>query len=177
MKLRLFSAIFALFQLYAMATHSQQIKIVVMDAHHGKPVANESINISLGPWHGADLLASTGKDGTILLSLERNEVSVPLPVGRSCGGLASTKPLSIASIRLSVLPDWYVSCQYSTKLTHDPAWLQANPAERIPSFAVKDILSSGVVATNSCTKFAPTPEPGKLVIFVRKRTFLEGLRS
>lgn len=161
------------------SARAQQIRIVVIDAHHGKPVTDECLNISLGPWHGADILAPTNKEGAVVLTLGNNRVSAEPVVGKTCNGMSSTKPLQVDSLptSISVLSDWYVSCQYSKKLTKDPAWLRASPSERIPSFAVKEILGSGVVASNSCSQINLTPKPGELWLVVRKRTFLEGMRS
>ena len=163
----------------ALTARSQQIRIVVLEAKHGKPVPGECVNISLGPFHGADLLASTNIDGVVVLSLDRDHASAQTVLGRACSGLASKQPVSFSGplTTISVLPDWYVSCQYSNKLTKDPAWLNASPAQRIPSFAVQDILSQGVVAANSCSKLKLTPHPGELVLVVRKRTFWEGMKS
>ena len=163
----------------ALTACSQQIRIVVVEAKHGNPVPGECVNISLGPFHGADLLASTDKDGVIALSLDKDHASAETVLGRACNGLASKQPVSFSGplTMISVLPDWYVSCQYSKKLTKDPAWLSGSPAQRIPSFAVQDILSQGVVATNSCSKLKPTPHPGELVLVVRKRTLWEGMKS
>ena len=148
---------------------SQQIRILVVEAKHGKPVPGECVNISLGPFHGADLLASTNIDGVVMLSLDKDHASAETVLGRACNGLASKQPVSFSGplTTISVLPDWYVSCQHSN----------ANPAQRIPSFAVHDILSQGVVAANSCSKLKLTPHPGELVLVVRKRTFWEGMKS
>jgi len=158
---------------------AQQIRVVIIDARHGKPITDECINISLGPWHGTDLIAPTDKDGAVVLTLSSHEVVAKPVVGRNCNGMASTKPVRVESLPtdIAVLSDWYVSCQYSKKLTKDPAWLQASPSERIPSFSVKEILDTGIVATNSCSHLHPAAKPGDLFFIVRKRTFLEGMRS
>ena len=178
MRVRAIGAMLLLFG-SALTACSQQIRILIIEANHGKPVIDECLNISLGPWHGTDLLASTNKDGAIVLSLDKDRASVETVLGKACNGLASKQPVPFTGplTTISVLPDWYVSCQYSKKLTKDPAWLNASPAQRIPSFAVHDILSQGVVATNSCSKLRPTPHPGELVLVVRKRTFWEGMKS
>jgi hypothetical protein len=163
----------------AAAACSQQIRIVVVEAQHGKPVSDECLNISLGSWHGADLLGSTNQDGVVILSIDKDQVSVEPVPGRKCNGMASVKPLPVTTLptSVSIVPDWYVSCQYSKKLEKDPAWLRESPAQRIPSFSVQEVLIHGMVATNSCSNLNPLPKPGHLVLVVRKRTFWEGMKS
>ncbi|WP_419804629.1 hypothetical protein [Terriglobus sp.] len=163
----------------AFTIHAQRIKIVVVDASRGKPVTDECLNVSLGQWHGADLLVPTDKDGVATLIFETNQVSIVPVLGRTCNGMVSTKPLPIASgtETISVVTNYYVSCQYSNKLVKDPDWLKASPAQRIPVFTLHEIIARGIVATNSCSKFARAPQPGELLLVVRKRTFLEGMRS
>jgi hypothetical protein len=178
MKSILFALIFACVMRATLA-RAQEIRIVVLDAGNLKPVADECLNISLGLWHGTDIIAPTDSDGAVVLTIGNNEVVAKPVVGKTCNGMASTKPVQSESVptTISVLSDWYVSCQYSKKLTKDPAWLHASPSERIPSFSVKEILGTGVVATNSCSRRNPTPKPGELFFLVRKRTFLEGMKS
>jgi hypothetical protein len=158
---------------------SQQMRIVVIEAQHGKPVSDECLNISFGSWHGTDILARTNEDGVVILSIEKDRVAAETVPGHPCNGFSSTKPLSDGQrpTTISVLPDYYVSCQYSKALVKDPAWLSESSSQRVPSFAVQDILTRGIVATNSCSKLNPTPKPGELVLVVRKRTFMEGMRS
>jgi hypothetical protein len=42
---------------------AQNINIRVLNGRNGKPIANECLNISLGSWHGADIVAPTDKSG------------------------------------------------------------------------------------------------------------------
>lgn len=160
---------------------SQQIHVVVVEAHHGKPVPHECINVSFGAWHGTDIIAATDDDGVATITIDHDQVRAKPVAGKMwCQGASPTaKSISTPQppTTISVLTDWYVSCQYSKKLTEDPAWRNESPAQRIPSFSIQEILSHGVVATNSCSKLAPTTKPGDLVLVVRKRTFMEGMRS
>jgi hypothetical protein len=36
------------------SVRGQEIRIRVVDARNGKAINNECVNVSLGPWHGAD---------------------------------------------------------------------------------------------------------------------------
>ncbi|HEY5382883.1 MAG TPA: hypothetical protein VIJ65_11565 [Acidobacteriaceae bacterium] len=166
--------------LCALPCRSQQIRILVLDARHGKPVSNECLNISLGTWHGADLFAPTNKDGVVTLSFSSDHVSVEPVVSKACGAMSSTKsfPIAKAQESIAILPNYNVSCQYSKEQTKNPGWLH-NPLYQsvIPSFMLRDILLNGVVAANTCSHLKPTPVPGELVLIVRKVTFMEGMRS
>jgi len=161
------------------SSRSQEIRIVVLEAQHGRPVSDECLNISLGSWHGMDILARTSKDGVVTLSIEKDRATVEPASGKTCNGFPLTKSFSDGQVpvAISVLPDYYVSCQYSKALVKDPLWLGETPSQRIPSFPLHDILAHGMVAANSCSKLNPAPTPGELVLMVRKRTFLEGMKS
>ena len=43
-------------------------------------------------------------------------------------------------------------------------------------YSLNDIISKGVVGENLCGKAAALPTPGVLTIFLRARTFIEGMR-
>jgi hypothetical protein len=159
---------------------SQQIRILVLDAKHGKPVSNECLNISLGHWHGADFYAPTNKDGIVTLTFSLNYVSAEPVVSNRCGSAALTRSVSVSQVQesIAILPNYNVSCQYSKEQTKNPDWLH-NPMYQhwIPSFALHDILANGVVTTNACSKLKPKPTPGELILVVRKVTFIEGMRE
>lgn len=158
---------------------AQKIRILVVEARNGKPVPHECLNVSLGGWHGADLIAATDENGVATLKLDADDMiaeSVPgvrcqrdWPTAKSLGG---TAPKAI-----SLVPDWYVSCQYSKQLVKDPRWRNADPSIRIPGFSIDEIVRRGAVATNACSKLVPQNRPGVVVLIVRKRTFWEGMRS
>ena len=163
----------------SMSACSQQIRILVVEARNGKAVTDECLNVSFGLWHGTDIMAPTDEHGIASLLIDGQEVSATPVSSKTCRGFSFSKLLSADTsiTRVSVLPDWYVSCQYSKQLTNDPAWLNASPSQRIPSFSIRDILDHGIVATNSCSKRVISAKPGELVLVVRKRTFWEGMKS
>ena len=160
---------------------SQSVRILVLDARHGKPVQNECIELSLGAWHGADLFAPTDKSGIATLSFFKDHVSaVPSADNKMCGQMNLTKSFSTAGVptTLSPLPHANVSCQYSKDQTRNPDWLHNPLYQRvIPSFSLRDILKDGIVGANTCSKLKPKPVPGELILIVRKITFLEGMRE
>ena len=172
-------ALMIVFVVLSAMVHAQQIRIVVLDARNGKPVPFECLNVSLGVWHGADILARTDQSGVATITMDATHISANPVTGRPCQGISETKTIANAEqlTTLSVVPDWYVSCQYSKKQVKDPVWLAESPAQRIPSFFIKEVLSKGAVAANSCSKLSPSPKPGELVLIVRNRTFWEGMKS
>ena len=42
--------------------HAQEIHIRVLNARNGNPITNECLSVSLGSWHGGDLVAPTNSD-------------------------------------------------------------------------------------------------------------------
>lgn len=175
------SALLAASMLLTLPCRSQQIQVLVLNAHNGKPVSDECLNVSLGSWHGADLFAPTNKDGVVTLWFSKDSVSAePVAGSKACGGMALSKRLSAAGPpdSIAVLPNYNVSCQYSEEQTKNPAWLH-NPMYQgwISSFSLHEILTSGVIAANKCSDLKPTPKPGELILMVRKVTFMEGMRS
>lgn len=158
---------------------AQQLRIAVVEAHHGKPVANECINVALGLWHGSDVLLRTDQTGLITLSITDDQVTGMTDSDKPCKARQSEMRISAATTpsSISVVPNWFVSCQYAKEQEKDPAWLSATPAQRIPTYAVAEILSKGVVTANHCSKLTLMPKPGELTLIVRKRTFVEGMKS
>src|ERR1700686_1164343 len=63
---------------------AQNIYVKVLDGRSGHPLTNVCLNVSIGTWHGADLLAPTDKDGLILLHVGGSAVSAEVPSGTRC---------------------------------------------------------------------------------------------
>src|ERR1700676_1780726 len=70
----------------------QEIHIRVLNARTGKPISNECVNLSLGAWHGADLIAPTNKEGVAVLRLARNEVAADIVSPSPCERTAIVGP-------------------------------------------------------------------------------------
>lgn len=143
---------------------AQDIRIKVIDGRNGRPASKECLNISVGNWHGADIVAETDKNGIAVLHLADSELTAEVacpgwPLRASAGEIQAIVVVSGSS----------VTCQeYGGKPS--PGEL-AN--RHIPSYSVKDILASGVVAANTCGKIKAQPQSGELILFVRPLTFLE----
>jgi hypothetical protein len=162
--------------LFGPLVHAQDIHIRVLNARNGKPINNECINVSLGSWHGADLLVPTDKGGIAVLHLRGNEVTADA----ACQGWS--KQARAAGVdAIAVMGDSYVACQEYGKISSGeqtkPDALPGVIKEVVPSYPIKKILESGVAAGNTCGKFRAEAKPGELVLFVRPRGFLERLKQ
>jgi len=174
--LRKYFVISSLVSPFGPLVHAQDIHVRVLNARNGKPVNNECINVSLGSWHGTDLLVPTDKNGIAVLHLGGKEVTADA----ACQGWS--KQASAAGVEaIAVMGDYYVACQEYGKISSreltKPDALPAVIKEVVPSYPIKKILESGVAAGNTCGRFRAEAKPGELVLFVRPLSFLERLKQ
>jgi hypothetical protein len=164
--------ILSVFICCAAAACSQPIRIVAVDSQHAKPIPDECLNISLGPWHGADLMARTDNDGVVVMTIEKDRVIAETVPGHPCGSSSPTRALPTGELPtvISVLPNYFVTCQFRRVLTKDEDWLTETPSKRLATFSVQEIVTHGVSAINLCSKLKPAAKPGELILVFRKRT-------
>jgi hypothetical protein len=162
--------------LFGAPLRGQEIHIRVLNAHNGKPIANECVNVSLGVWHGADLIAPTNKEGVVVLHLARNGATAasvsPNPCVRTA--ILGPKPLPKDVETIAITSDEYVDCQEWAKVI--PGEAPKDNLNRAPSYRIEKILESGVVAGNRCGKFRAEAKPGELIFFVRPASWLERMK-
>jgi hypothetical protein len=162
----------------AIPVRAQEIHIRVLNGRNGKPITHECLNVSLGPWHGADLLAPTNKDGIVVLHMGGGTVSAEVPSGTRCvGGFPVRATLPQGEDRITIAGDYYVACREYRKVVPGEPVGPNTLKEVIPSYSIKKILESGVTAGNTCGKFRAEAKPGELIFFVRPLTWLERWRS
>jgi hypothetical protein len=156
---------------------AQEIRIRVLNARNGTAVTDECVNISLGSWHGGDLIAPTNRDGLVVLHFENGQVSADPALPDTCNGLAvlGPKPVPAGVDTLAVTSDKYVDCQEWAKVI--PGEAPKDALNRAPSYPIKEILESGAAAGNRCGKFRAETKPGELTLYVRPRGFLEKMRQ
>jgi hypothetical protein len=65
------------------------------------------------------------------------------------------------------LPNYYSDCRYK----------KDTPSGMNVDYSLDKIISEGIVAENFCGKQHTQPVPGVFVIYVRNRTFWEGMRG
>jgi hypothetical protein len=162
--------------LFGPLVHAQDIHIRVLNGRNGKPINNECINVSLGPWHGADLLVPTDKDGIAVLHLRGNVMTADA----ACQGWSKQARAAGVDV-IAVMGDSYVACQEYGKLAPGerptPETSSTVTKELVPTYSINKILESGVTASNTCGKVRGTAKPGELIFFVRPRGFLERLKQ
>jgi len=69
---------------------------------------------------------------------------------------------------LRVRPDDYFDCRFK----HD----QMGPGGLELSYSLDEIISKGIVGDNVCGKVRVLPTPGVLTLYLRPRTFMEGMK-
>lgn len=154
--------------------HAQEIRIRVLNAHNGKPVPDECVNVFV---HGIVALPiPTDKQGVAVLRAEGEHANpVTMGRGKACNGLATPNPTVGHADSIRISGDYYVACQEYGKAGASQS-VPFDPEERMPSYSIKRILESGIAASNTCGKFRAEPKPGELILFVRPMTWLEKWR-
>lgn len=152
---------------------AQEIRIRVLNARNGKPVTRECMNVSLGKWHGADILAGTNQDGVIVLHIA-NHV---LEAEKACPGMPARASIPPSVSTIAILSGYHVDCQEHGRVLPDDLAKPDPLAQLAPAYSIKRILESGVAASNTCGKFRTDAKPGELITFVRSAGFLEKLRE
>lgn len=99
------------------------------------------------------------------LTLNPNEVNVPNSTGH--GTIVANYPVVQydESFRINVP---YVVCG-SGEGDHSPLGLK--------NFSTKEVLDHGYASGNTCGKVTATPQPGQVVLFVRRPTFMEKMKQ
>ena len=150
---------------------AQDIRIKVLDGRNGKPASQECLNISIGTWHGADLVVETDKNGIALLQIGNDE----LVAQTACQGWPS-RALAKGIQAIVVFSGSSVTCQEYGKVAPGETVTLDVQKRIFPSYSIKEIMQSGVAAANTCGKTRAQPQPGELILFVRPFTFWEKLK-
>jgi hypothetical protein len=132
--------------------------------------------VSLGTWHGGDLIAPTNKDGVVVLHLAGNDLTADSVSPSLCDRTAilGPKPLPKGGDTIAITSDEYVDCQEWAKVV--PGETAKNNLNRAPSYRIKKILESGVAAGNRCGQFRVDAKPGDLIFFVKPPTLWEKMQ-
>ena len=159
------------------ALGAQDIRILVLNANNGKPVTDECVNVSLGTWHGGDLIAPTNKEGFVVLHLENGQLTAAATTPRACNGMEVLGPKRVPTnaSTIAITSDEYVDCQEWAKVV--PGETLKDVLNRAPSYPIRKILESGMTASNRCGKYRTKAKPGELVLFVKPRSVWERLRE
>ncbi|HKW75213.1 MAG TPA: hypothetical protein VJN64_06780 [Terriglobales bacterium] len=161
---------------YGPLAWAQDIHIRIVNARNGKPITDECLNISLGKWHGAELLAQTNSDGAVVLHLKGGQVTVVTNSPKACNteAIVGPKPFTDDKRSISVMGDIYVVCQeYGNNVSGQPPPFNG---DLIPTYAVTKILESGMTAANTCGKVRAQAGKGELLLFARPMSFWERMK-
>jgi hypothetical protein len=164
---------------FAPLLDAQEIDIRVLSGRNGKPITNECLNVSLGSWHGGDLVAPTNRDGVVVLRFENNQATAAAASPHDCNGTAVLGPKAVpfGTDAITVSGDYYIACQEHGKIISGEPVTPNLLKEVMPSYPIKKILESGLSAANTCGKFRAEPKPGELIFYVRPRSFSEKTRQ
>lgn len=159
--------------------HAEEIHIRVLNGQNGRPITNECLNVSLGQWHGADLIAPTNGEGVVVLHLGDGGVAADPVSPRVCNGTASVgpKPLARGADSIAVAGDVYFACQEYGKIIPGEAATPNLPGRMMPSYSIKGILESGISASNTCGRSRVKAKPGELILFVRPLHWWERMKQ
>lgn len=131
------------------------LRIQVLDGRNGHSLSNICLNISLGMWHGADLLAPANGDGIATLHVAAGVVSADIPRDSQCVGGFPTQ---------AALP------RGEDRITPASGGNDCHPKHQSPvplSYSIQEILEHGIVGENVCGKIKVEARPGQLFLFVR----------
>lgn len=165
----------AIASLIGQGLRAEEIRIRVLNAHNGKPVPDECVNVFTKE-NVSSTLVPTDKEGVATLLVEGDRAG-PIEVahGRACNGAVALHPTVGHADTIQISGDYYVACQEYGK-TIPGERIQPPPFDqRMPSYSVARILQSGIVAANTCGKIRVQAKPGELILFVRPRSLLEKL--
>jgi len=158
--------------LFRVAAHAQDISIKVLNGRNGKPITNECLNVWVGALAGPHLVAATNRDGVVVLRVSDDK----LVAGAGCRGWPVQAAWPTGSERILVTGDYYVACQEYAKVVPNAA--KPKFTGKIPPlYPIKEILESGISASNTCGKFRAKPKPGELIFFVKPRSFWGKMRQ
>jgi hypothetical protein len=147
---------------------AQDLHIKVLDGRNGHPAAKECLNVSIGNWHGADVVAKTGKDGIAVLHLVNDKSEAEA----ACPGWPAQASRPADAETIAIVSGSSVTCQTYGKAPPGPAG-RADLKQVVPTYSITKILKSGVAAANTCGKVRVPAQPGELVLFVRPLTWWE----
>ncbi len=157
--------------------NSQDISIRMINGKNGKTIADECLNVWIGGWRGAHLLALTDKQGTLVVHLQNGFVNTDAMPPKACNGMGAgaTGPISVppGANSINLVSNWQISCE---ERRHPASGEPVDLDLMTNQYAIRRILEAGLAASNTCGKIRIKPSPSELIIFVRPPTFWENMR-
>lgn len=136
---------------------AQDIRIKVLNGRNGHPVTDQCLNVWVEGERLFDAVIATDSSGIAVFHAAGDPNNTTK--GRCRGVVVPYRAIAHAE-SIQTFPVWPFDCQPYKKIGP-----QANSPP--PPYSVRQILTSGLVAGNSCGKVKVLPKPGELVIFTR----------
>ncbi len=152
--------------LFTMSGQTLEIKLI--DGRNGRPIQNSCVNVWIGGAQKDALAIPSDKDGIAHLRLTSKDDEVDTQNHwKACGAFGAINPVVKYEDFIEVNVGYVVCEPHGT----DFSWLEL---KKIPT---KQLMQTGVVTANACGKFAASPVPGELIIFVRPLNFWEKFKQ
>lgn len=149
---------------------AQTIQITLVNGKTGRP----SVGICVGVWTNdtaKTVHIPTDKDGIARLSLTHNDNEVDIShVWKPCGANGAINPVLKYDDLLRIGPTFDNPSCASPESVALARWKEIE-------FSTKEVLQHGIASANTCSKITLSPQPGKLILFVRTRSLREKVQD
>jgi hypothetical protein len=156
--------------LYGASLPAQTLEIRLVDGRNGRPMVGASsyVNVWVGAERKEAIAIPTDENGVARLQLTFNTEEINIPdSSKDRGSIVVDHPVVSynESFRINAP---YVLCGSGGS---NYSWLRSE------NFSTKEIVQHGYVSPNTCGKAAVSPQPGKVMLFVRPLTWREKLKQ
>ena len=155
--------------LYGASLSAQTLEITLVDGRNGRSMVGKSsyVNVWLGTERKAAIVVPTDGKGVARIQLTSNTDEVNIPNSTNSGSNVVEHPIVKYDESFGINAP-YVLCEpggghYS--------WLE------LKNFSTKEVLNHGYVSPNTCGKATASPQPGRVILFVRPLTWWEKLKQ
>jgi hypothetical protein len=153
----------------AMSLAGQTLEIKMVDGRNGRPMVGASsyVNVWMGGERKEAIAIPTDDKGVARLQLTLNPNEVNIPNSTGTGSVVANHPVVKydESFRINAP---YVLCGAGEG---NHSWLE------LKNFSTKEVLDRGYASINTCGKVTVSPQPGKVVLFVRPLTLWEKMKQ
>jgi hypothetical protein len=147
--------------------NAQVIKIKLVNGKNGRPIANSFVNTWVGTQRKEAMAIPTDKNGIARLYLTNKDAEVNAQNPPNAHDFGIVHPVVKYADTIRVVAGNVVCVPHAP----DYSWLLTM------DFSTKQIVQQGIVTANACGKTVASPEPGKLIIFVRPLNWREKLKQ
>lgn len=153
----------------AMSLSAQTIEIKLVDGKNGRPMVKKysHVNVWVGTERKGAIVVPTDGKGVALIQLTSNTDEVNIPNSTSSWPNIVGHPIVKydESLRINV------PCVLCEPGGEHYSWLE------LKNFSTKEVLDHGYASANTCGKVSVSPQPGQVILFVRRLTWWEKLKQ